>query len=174
MRARVKRAPERESMTDRLDAQIDGAQAAGEDIAAANVSIASEPTIASAAESLEIARAAMTRVADNWVWVGPLFEAIGSCPTPGVQFGTIWGGTSVYPPTPDAAKHEEYVRYIRSTLEGCPWLLPMLEAAGATVLASPGFFCFMVSSRPNAAFEIPELRTITYLIPWVEPGEVAQ
>jgi hypothetical protein len=160
-------------MRDDLNLPFEEPAAAGATTARMEAS-AAPVQIEEGAAAQEIAKAAMARVADNWVWVGPLFEAIGTGATPGVKFATNWGGTSVCPPTPDAAKHDEYVRYIRNTLEACPWLLPMFEAAGATVLVSPGFFCFMVACRPNAAFDIPELRTITYLIPWVEPGEVAQ
>jgi hypothetical protein len=161
-------------MTDRLDAQIEGAQAAGDDIAAATF-ICPEPTISSNAESLAIAKLAMARLAECCAWIGPLVEAIGSGVKPGLKFATNWGGICVNAPTPDEQRHEAYVAYIRSAIEtGCPWLLALLDSAGATVIVSPGFFCYMVATHSRLVFEIPELLAFTYLTPWVEPDEIAQ
>jgi hypothetical protein len=161
-------------MTDRLDAQFDG-QAAGDDVAVANLTVGAEPTNAISPDSLAIAKAATARVAEHCAWVGPLIEAIACGATPGVKFATKWGGSGVTAPTPDEQRHDGYVAYIRTVIEtGCPWLLALLDAAGATVIVSPGFFCYMVATHCSHAFDIPELLAFTYLTPWADPEEVSQ
>jgi hypothetical protein len=125
-------------------------------------------------ESLEIARSAMARVTAHSAWFGPLLEALGTGATPGISFATNWGGAAANPPTPDPNKHDAYVAYIRDTLNACPWLLPLLDSAGATIVVGPGFFCYAVAGHPGVLFDVPELLPVTYLTPWADPDETAQ
>jgi hypothetical protein len=128
------------------------------------------------AQAQRIARDAFVNAAEYAAWLGPLLEAIRLRADPGIVFGTQWGGSpSGREPTPDPAKHEAYVSYIRQSVNGvAPWLLPLLDAAGATVIVSPGVFCFAVMHRLGVAFDLPaELLPLTRVLPWVEPGEIA-
>lgn len=117
----------------------------------------------------EIARAALSRVGEHAPWVGPLLEAVACGATGPARFSTTWGPLG---PTPDPEKHAAYVAALRANLEQTGgWLLPLLDAAGAVVVVSPGVLCFMVSHLGAAAFDIPQLLPLTRLTPWVEPGE---
>jgi hypothetical protein len=126
--------------------------------------------------ALEIAKASLIGACEYFPWAGPLLESAALRPTTGAVFVTCWGGTSTgVEPYPDAQKHHAYVAHMERTIrEACPWLLPLLECAGATVIVSPGVFCFMVPHRYGTAHGIPPLQALTYLLPWVEPGEAIQ
>lgn len=130
-------------------------------------SVSSQVVVDEAAQ--EIARAAFSRVGELDPWVGPLLEAIACGATGPAKFSTTWGPLG---PTPDPEKHAAYVKAMRASLEQrAGWLLPLLDAAGAVVVVSPGVLCFMVSHLGAAAFDIPQLVPMTRLTPWVESSE---
>jgi hypothetical protein len=128
------------------------------------------------AEALQVAKAALVGACEYFPWVGPLLESIAFGAKPGVIFATCWGGTSTgIEPLRNPERHAAYVAHMeRTTLDVCPWLLPLLDAAGATVIAGPGVFVFMVPHRYGTAHDIPQLQPFTYLLPWAEPDEVIQ
>ena len=55
-----------------------------------------------------------------------------------------------------------------------PWLLRILEAAGGQVLAGQGCVYVAMPTAPHDWIPIPELAGSLVLVPWIEPGQVAQ
>lgn len=56
-----------------------------------------------------------------------------------------------------------------------PWLVPLLVAAGATVIAMPGRAYYLSFEEGSAQLiEIPNLGNALLLLPWAEPGEPMQ
>lgn len=143
------------------------------DTSSSEISSGCEQHGATNSEALALAKTLTINAAEYCAWIGPLLEALSASPQSGARFATNWGGSPFgNEPTPDRAKHEAYVAHIRDTIDSVwPWLMPLLDAAGATVVVSPGVFCYVVTTRLGYAFEIPELRPITYLTPWSEPDE---
>lgn len=158
-------------MHDDLHSLIGGPQPADaedEPIAqTAALSVPAETIVDEAAQ--EIAKAALARVGELSPWLGPLLEAVACGATGPAKFATSWGPLG---PTPDPEKHAAYVAAMKALLEQTGgWLLPLLDAAGAVVIVSPGVLCFMVSHLGAAAFDIPQLLPLTRLTPWVGIGE---
>jgi hypothetical protein len=124
-------------------------------------------------DALKIAKASLVSVGEHFPWAGPLLESVALRPTSGAVFVTCWGGTSTgIEPFPDPQKHSAYVAHMEQTIrEACPWLLPLFECAGATVIVGPGVFCFMVPHNYGVAHEVPQIQPFTYLLPWVDPTE---
>jgi len=72
----------------------------------------------------------------------------------------------------DPIRHELFRRLaLDATRTLYPWLLPILEAAGARVLAVPGQF--LIELPGPTWLEIPALSAQLVLLPWCE-GETAQ
>ena len=107
-------------------------------------------------------------------WLGPLMEAvcdpdIAASQTKIARMLTIWGGM---PDQQDKPEHLLYVGHICTMVQArMPWLLPLLDAACAIVLASPGCFSFLVRTRLGEPIEISELIPYTHLLPWTEDSE---
>lgn len=107
-------------------------------------------------------------------WLVPLLEAVHDprIATSAARASTIvtnWGGM---PEQEEQPEHRLYLGYILSVLDArMPWLLPLLDAAGALVAVSPGVFTFMVRTRMGQHIDIPELIPFTHLLPWVSDGE---
>jgi hypothetical protein len=124
-------------------------------------------------EALKIAKASLVGACEYFPWAGPLLESAALRPASGAVFVTCWGGTSTgVEPFPDAQKHAAYVAHMERTIRDvCPWLLPLLECAGATVIVGPGVFCFMVPHNYGVAHEIAQIQPFTHLLPWVDSSE---
>lgn len=55
-----------------------------------------------------------------------------------------------------------------------PWLIPLLDAANATVLAGPGQFLYSTQVAEGVWHEVPEISKLIGLVPWAEDNEVTQ
>jgi hypothetical protein len=110
-------------------------------------------------------------IAGHMQWLAPLLETVATRPTcKQAQFFTYWSAGAA---DEDAAKHDEYSAYLRDELDArWPWLMSLLDSAGALVLVIPGSFTFCTSLHLGISFEIPQLRNLTYLTPFPpEDGE---
>lgn len=118
-------------------------------------------------------------LAQHASWLGPLLEAALLCPPElrkPAEILTTWCGDR----TPvgsaedaDPEKHAAYVEHMRDVInEACPFLLPLLDAAGALLLVSPGLACYTVRTRLGVPIDIPALVPFTHLTPFPpEEGE---
>ena len=67
--------------------------------------------------------------------------------------------------------HAAYAAYVRATIERvCPWLVPLLNRAGATCVGAPGMFCYCFPDE-KVFYDVPEIGRELILLPWREPGE---
>lgn len=64
---------------------------------------------------------------------------------------------------------------IRAIVVNAGWLVPLLTAAGATVVAMPGkaFYAFLDQSTRTELVEIPNLGDALLLLPWRVENETA-
>jgi hypothetical protein len=79
--------------------------------------------------------------------------------------------------SPDGAplhpeRHALFERYVRETATyWLPWLFPVLDSAGAMVLAGLHSFCVLLPDVPDLWIDIPEMSSRLILLPWGEPHE---
>ncbi len=98
----------------------------------------------------------------------------------GVTFLSPWGP---YLPQPevgsqefgaDLERHEFFRAYVFALLQThVPWLLRLIEASGAQILASPGAFYFAFDAAPDDWTAVPELSHMLTLTPWVDESETS-
>ena len=73
----------------------------------------------------------------------------------------------------DADRDAAFQAYTRALCHArFPWLLPILDAASAMVVARPGYFAFAfpLSEPKNPVLcEIPEISQLLISVPWFEP-----
>lgn len=88
-----------------------------------------------------------------------------------VRIGTPWHSELLMMnrPLTDGEKHDLFSMHVNQVISHkMPWLLVLLEAAEAAVLASPGRFQFALLSNRNAWYEVPEIANLITTVPWVE------
>lgn len=94
-----------------------------------------------------------------------------------VRIGTPWQSELLMTTRPltDGEKHDLFAMHVQQVINHkMPWLLVLLEASGAAILASPGRFQFGLHSAPNAWYEIPEIANLITTVPWVEEDKSHQ
>lgn len=75
-------------------------------------------------------------------------------------------------PMSDEEKHLRFSGFAQVVANSyAPWLLPLLDAANATVYASVGKFLFILPDDPGKWHEIPELSALLSDVPWTECEE---
>lgn len=122
----------------------------------------------------DAAQSVAVHVPPSRAWLAPLIEAVcdPEISTSAVKVAGImteWGGA---PGQECQAEHAVYVAHmIGVTHQQMPWLLPLLDAACATLAISPGCFCFTVRTRFAEQFDVPEMLPFTHLLPWVTDDE---
>ena len=78
-------------------------------------------------------------------------------------------------PMTDAERHESFCKFAATMAHAnMPWLMPLLEQAGATVYVAPGEFAFHLPSRPGQWFDVPEMARQITMLPWAEQEETTQ
>lgn len=93
-----------------------------------------------------------------------------------VQFLSKWQTQPpvAYPAT-DAERHEAFSKFAANMANlHLPWLMALLEQAGAHVYVAPGQFAFHLPSRPGQWFDVPEMARNLTMLPWVEQEETPQ
>jgi hypothetical protein len=67
------------------------------------------------------------------------------------------------------------MEFVNQTLvEKAPWLLHLLDAASATVVAGPGQFMFSTQLADGVWQEIPEISKLIGMVPWAEDQDIEQ
>ncbi|MBA3773994.1 MAG: hypothetical protein H0X13_16335 [Ramlibacter sp.] len=113
-------------------------------------------------------------IPEQWSWLAPLLDAIGSPVFPDSErktalWGTEWGQDGK---EGNAPEHAAYVAYVKAfTSQRMPWLIPLLDGARAIVMVSPGSYFFGVDNYIGHSFDIPELQPYTHLVPWATEDE---
>lgn len=81
----------------------------------------------------------------------------------------------VNPPMTDEQKHSAFDQYVRVIANSrFPWLMPLLEAADALILAQPGSFVFVLPGSQDTWHEIPEMSASITMVPWPEDSDIPQ
>lgn len=93
-----------------------------------------------------------------------------------VHFLSKWQTqTPVSYPATDAERHEAFSKFAANMANASmPWLLPLLEQAGATLYVGPGQFAFHLPARPGHWFDVPEMARQITMLPWAEQEETPQ
>lgn len=93
-----------------------------------------------------------------------------------IEIGTVWQPVRKVPkPKTDQERHDLFMAYVSRTLvENAPWLVHLLDAANAVVMAGPGEFTFSTQVAEGIWHEIPELSKLIAMKPWVEDDEITQ
>lgn len=89
---------------------------------------------------------------------------------------TAWAdhpGVSGIMAEPDPALHEQFHVHMVAAFDAvAPWLMPLLAAARATVVAAPGVLFISVPTRLDVVYDVPQFIQATLLHPLpLQPGE---
>lgn len=89
------------------------------------------------------------------------------------QLHTQWSAsTPPGKPANDIERHELFAKYARGVADQhMPWLFYLLDSCNASVLASPGTFCFSTYNNPTVWLDVPEMIERLRLVPWVIEDE---
>lgn len=78
-------------------------------------------------------------------------------------------------PKTDAERHDAFATYAGNVAHAnLPWLMPLLDAAGATLYVGPSMFFYQLASKPGDWTEVPEMSRLIPMVPWVEREETSQ
>lgn len=78
-------------------------------------------------------------------------------------------------PTTDEERHDVFTRYATSMANiHMPWLMPLLEKAGATLYVAPAIFAFQLPDGSGRWHEVPEMARQIPMVPWADPMDTAQ
>lgn len=93
-----------------------------------------------------------------------------------VQVLSVWmAQPAVTQPMTDEERHAVFSRFAVGVADAqMPWLLPLLEQAGATVYVAPSVFAFRLPSQPEQWHEITALSHHIAMVPWVEGTQTQQ
>lgn len=83
---------------------------------------------------------------------------------------TKWSAAQQYtPPLTEEEKHARFSGFAQVVANSyAPWLLPLLDAAHATVYVDVGQFLFILPDDPGHWHEIPELSALLTAVPWTD------
>lgn len=87
---------------------------------------------------------------------------------------TPWSAVVNQPvPMTEEEKDQAFSAFAKAIChERMPWLLPLLDAANALVIASPGRFGFSLPFGGEAVFhEVREVSELLSFVPWEEQAE---
>lgn len=93
-----------------------------------------------------------------------------------LRIGTPWHmQTLISRPLTDGEKHDLFADHVQQVIHiKMPWLIPLLEASGAAIVAAPGQFQFGITSNPTTWYCIPELSNLITTVPWIEEDQSHQ
>lgn len=84
---------------------------------------------------------------------------------------TYWGAQQHANPKPltNEEKDQIFSNFVRQVADAhYPWLIPLLQASGATVYASPSLFVFTLPHGGMQWVEVPEMSRLITSVPWTE------
>jgi hypothetical protein len=93
-----------------------------------------------------------------------------------VDFVSPWMAAATEEDEAESSRRHELFRSMVFDLlhTHCPWLLRILQAANAQILAGRGVFYIAIPAGSQDWIEIPALSARLHLMPWSEEGEVPQ